>query len=60
MLNRTATALKTARDDLAAYCAAQYRGFKLPSHLAALVKVLEDVERGDLDRVIILMPPRSG
>ena len=52
--------LEQARKGLAAYAAALYRGFKLPTHLGALVEVLERVERGELDRVIVTMPPRHG
>jgi predicted phage terminase large subunit-like protein len=37
-----------------------YPKFELPSHLRILVQVLERVERGELDRVIICMPPRHG
>ncbi|MGA8643879.1 phage terminase large subunit [Candidatus Binatus sp.] len=49
-----------ARQDLAAYSAAMYPKFELPSHLRILVQVLERVQRGELDRVIICMPPRHG
>ena len=56
----TTTALKQARDDLALYAAALYRGFALPQHLRTLVETLEAVERGELDRVIITIPPRHG
>ena len=54
------TALEQARADLAAYGAAIYRGFQLPRHLRTLVEVLERVERGEIDRVIVAMPPRHG
>ncbi len=52
--------LDHAREDLAAYAAAMYPRFELPAHLRILVGVLERVERGELDRVIICMPPRHG
>jgi len=52
--------LEKARGDLAAYAAALYRKFELPPHLRELVEVLEAVERGELDRVTITMPPRHG
>jgi predicted phage terminase large subunit-like protein len=49
-----------AREDLAAYSAAMFPKFELPTHLRILVQVLERVERGELDRVIVAMPPRHG
>ncbi len=52
--------LDHARDDLAAYAAAMYPKFSLPWHLRVLVGVLEGVERGEFDRVIVAMPPRHG
>ncbi|MGA7873051.1 MAG: terminase family protein [Candidatus Binatus sp.] len=52
--------LEHAREDLAAYAAALYPRFELPPHLRILVSVLERVERGELDRVIVAMPPRHG
>lgn len=52
--------LDRARSDLSAYAAALYRRFELPSHLRELVGVLEAVERGEMDRVIVCMPPRHG
>jgi hypothetical protein len=45
---------------LAAYAAALYRKFELPPHLRKLVEVLEAVERGDISRVLISLPPRHG
>ena len=35
-------------------------GFALPPHLKILVETLEAVERGELDRVILTIPPRHG
>src|SRR5208337_1910009 len=52
--------LDHAREDLSAYAAAQYSRFELPPHLRILVGMLERVERAELDRVIICMPPRHG
>ncbi len=59
MSNRTAL-LEQAHGDLAAYAVALSRGFKLPPHVRLLVSTLEAVERGELDRVLICMPPRHG
>ena len=55
-----AAQLNHARDELAAYAAAMYPRFELPRHIQILIQVLERVERGELDRVIICMPPRHG
>ena len=52
--------LEQARDDLAAYGAAMYRRFELPPHLRVLVEALEAVERGEIERLVIAMPPRHG
>ncbi len=55
-----AAQLDHARTDLASYAAAMYPRFELPPHLRILVGVLERVERGELDRAIVAMPPRHG
>jgi len=34
--------------------------YKVPPHLIALAEALENVERGELKRLIVLMPPRHG
>jgi predicted phage terminase large subunit-like protein len=52
--------LQLARDELSSYASALYSRFELPPHLRILVQILERVERGELDRVIICMPPRHG
>jgi len=52
--------LSRAFNDLAAYGAVVVRSFELPPHLRKLVEVLEAVERGEIDRVLISMPPRHG
>jgi len=52
--------LEQARGDLATYCAALYKQFALPRHLAKLVETLTAVERGEVRRVIVAMPPRHG
>jgi predicted phage terminase large subunit-like protein len=52
--------LQLARDELSSYAAAMYPRFELPPHLRTLVQILERVERGELDRVMIFMPPRHG
>jgi len=49
-----------AREDLACFGIAQYPGFELAAHHRLIVYKLESVERGDIRRLIISMPPRHG
>ena len=58
--SRAQKLLEQARRDLAAYGAALHRRFELPPHLRALVEALEAVERGEIERLVITMPPRHG
>ena len=52
--------LKQARTDLGCYCAAMWAPFVLAPHHRVILDTLEAVERAELDRVIIAMPPRHG
>lgn len=52
--------LPLARLNLACYATANYPAFELPPHLALVAAKLEAVERGDIKRLIISMPPRHG
>lgn len=53
--------MKTAHDDYAAYMNIVYHGkWKQARHLLLLCNLLEQVERGELDRLMITMPPRHG
>ncbi len=52
--------LALAREDLACYAIAQYPSFELAAHHRAIVDKLEAVERGEIKRLVILMPPRHG
>jgi predicted phage terminase large subunit-like protein len=52
--------LELARIDLAAYCAALWPKFEMAPHHRSLIGALERVESGDLDRLIVAMPPRHG
>jgi predicted phage terminase large subunit-like protein len=50
-----------AREGLVAYCRYKTRGFWRPfPHLRLLTDKLEAVERGEITRLIITMPPRHG
>ncbi len=46
------------RNDLAVYAAAQYPKLELPWHVNLLIRHLEAVERGDIKRLMVFMPPR--
>ena len=46
--------------DLGAYIAAMWPRFSVARHHRRLLDALERVERGDLDRLIVTMPPRHG
>lgn len=52
--------LQTARDNLLAYSCLVNQSYKLPVHLVKVAKVLQKIERGELKRVIITIPPRHG
>jgi len=49
-----------ARVDLACYAAALWPPFELASHHRLIADLLEAVERGDIRRLMIFMPPRHG
>ncbi|MGA2647443.1 MAG: terminase family protein [Candidatus Sulfotelmatobacter sp.] len=52
--------LQLGREDLACYALAVYPNFELANHHRLIVDYLEAVERGDVSRLIICMPPRHG
>jgi predicted phage terminase large subunit-like protein len=54
------SAIELARVDLAAYGAAQSSQFELAPHHQKIVEELERIERGEIDRLMIFMPPRHG
>jgi predicted phage terminase large subunit-like protein len=49
-----------ARVDLACYATALWPSFELAAHHRLIVDKLEAVERGDIRRLMIFMPPRHG
>ncbi len=53
-------AFQLARMDLGAFGAAVYPGFEFPRHLQLVADKLEEVERGELRRLILVLPPRHG
>lgn len=56
----TGQLLGLAREDLACYAAAQYPFFDMARHHELIVDRLEAVERGELKRLMIFLPPRHG
>ena len=52
--------LALAREDLACYAIAQHPPFEFARHLQVVTGLLERIERGDLNRLILSMPPRHG
>lgn len=52
--------LTAAKDDLALFCKILDRRFKVARHSAQLIEHLEGVERGDIRRLIVTLPPRHG
>jgi predicted phage terminase large subunit-like protein len=51
---------RLARRSLIEYCRYTWPEYETPPHLIALAERLEAVERGDLTRLIVTMPPRHG
>lgn len=53
--------LDEIRNDYAAYCVHVHRGrWQLARHLVPVCNALQKVERGEIDRLMIFMPPRHG
>jgi len=51
---------RQARDRLLPFCRYTFPAYKTPPHLVALSEALEAVERGELKRLMVVMPPRHG
>ena len=49
-----------AKNSLLGYAQFQMEGYKTPPHIKLLAEKLEAVERGDIRRLAIFMPPRHG
>jgi predicted phage terminase large subunit-like protein len=52
--------VEAARSSLVEYCKLQYDGYKDPPHIKLLAEKLEAVERGEIKRLAISLPPRHG
>lgn len=59
-LSPKSRALERAKNSLASYAALMYPRFENPPHIRAIIEKLEAVERGEIDRLMIFMPPRHG
>jgi hypothetical protein len=57
---KTEELLALAGEDLAVYAVANWPGFELARHHEIVVEQLEAVERGEIDRLMIFLPPRAG
>jgi predicted phage terminase large subunit-like protein len=55
-----ARAIGLAREHLAAFATLVWRRFKVARHHRLLIQKLEAVERGEIDRLMLFMPPRHG
>jgi len=53
-------AVALARTDLACFCAMSYPRFELAHHHRLIVDKLEAIERGEIDRLMVFLPPRHG
>ena len=51
---------KQATESLLPFCSYTYPRYEKADHLKALIERLEAVERGDIDRLMVFMPPRHG
>ena len=48
------------RDFLRAYCTYMNPEYEFPSHVKLLIKKLEQVESGEIKRLLVTLPPRNG
>jgi hypothetical protein len=56
----TEAAIAFARADLASFATLMHRRFELTRHHRLIIEQLERVERGEIDRLMLAMPPRHG
>lgn len=55
-----ALAASAARDSLLAYAVGMWKSYRTPPHIELLASKLMAVERGDIKRLMVFMPPRHG
>jgi hypothetical protein len=53
-------AIAMAHDGLGAFAVLSYPKFELATHIRLIIDELERLERGEIDRLMIFMPPRHG
>ena len=58
--NPTEAARELARHGLASFATLVYRRFELTAHLRMVIRQLERIERGEIDRLMLFLPPRHG
>ena len=51
---------KQAIDNLIPFCQYTFPDYLVPPHITVLADALERIERGELKRLMVLMPPRHG
>ncbi len=59
-MQTTQEAIQSATSDLAVYAALLWPPFELAAHHRLIVEELEKVERGEVDRLMLFLPPRHG
>lgn len=52
--------IESARNNILAYACSMNPNYQMPKHLVQIAKVLHQVERGELKRCILTIPPRHG
>ncbi len=55
-----ALAASAARDNLLAYAVGMWKNYRTPPHIELLASKLQAVERGEIKRLMVFMPPRHG
>ncbi len=60
MPDKPGNVLALARQDLACFAMAMWPSFEYANHHRLIIEKLEAVERGDIKRLMITMPPRHG
>ena len=49
-----------AKETIIGYAKHMYPGYNDPAHIKLIAQNLESLEKGDIDRLAIFMPPRHG
>lgn len=49
-----------AQNFLGAFCKFMDKDFQVPSHINTLIQALQKVEKGEIKRLLVTMPPRAG